>query len=175
MITTRLLRTLAVLAALAAAGCDPAEEPSLCVFTAEELQAAGGDPESSSLCSPKGDGGEEKDAPACEGFAVSAGDVFFVRHTLPSGVASPGKLEIHLTTPCATADPTADVRLEVEHADRVALVSLLAPVGSDCSLAVTATIANSELRCDSVLLDAARCADLKAVCEPPADGAGSGQ
>ncbi len=153
------------------AACTAVEEPELCVFSADELAASTSkDPLDEALCQPAaGETAEE----GCPGFAIGAEQVFFVRHRLPAGLTGPGKLEIHIATPCATLDAAADTTIEAEHVDGVVLLSRIAPRGAECSMAVTATIANSETRCDSAPLDAAACADLATVCAPPADD-GSG-
>lgn len=155
---------------LLAPACSPAEEPTLCVFSATQLAATGtGDPLDESLCQPAADRADES---ACPDFTVAPDEVFFVRHTLPADVSAPGELSVQITTPCATVAPAADTTAEVEHVDGVALFSRLAPPGAECSLVVTAKLANSETRCESKRGDTTTCADLSSVCAPPTEDTG---
>lgn len=155
---------------LLAAGCDPAEEPTLCVFGTAELAGKTG-PTDPTLCGEDKPASAEGAARACEGFTIGADRVIFVRHTLPAGIEVDDKLAVHLQTPCAPLNEAADVTLEIEHAGGVALLSLVAPPGAECALSVTATIAGNETRCDSAR-DTAQCSELATRCEPEEGGSG---
>lgn len=169
----RTIRILAGAVSLLAAACSPVEEAKLCVFSATQLAAtAAGDPLDEALCPPAAGAVEGSGESACPNFTVAPAEVFFVRHTLPAEVTAPGDLSVQITTPCATVAAAAETTVEIEHVGGVALFSRLAPPGAECSLVVTAKLANSETRCESKRGDATACADLATVCAPPAEDAG---
>lgn len=122
---------------LVAAGCAQAEGPALCLFLANP-SAGPVDPQSQSCASVTA---AQKAAP----LVLHAGkDVFVVRHELPAGIDPPEPLHLKIQPPCGAADQV-DVEYGTINDQRVALLTRTAPAGADCSLVVTATIANSML------------------------------
>lgn len=148
----------------ATAGCDPREEPILCVVAPFPEGAGGsgaaGDTADVTLgslgCDPASEpaqGAAEPDTgPETSGKAICRlhdhgdGDAFVLLHELPEGVEPIGKLKVHIETPCKGEDRD----IEVSHAGRTALLTGVVPPGGACAFVVTATMANSELRCESL-------------------------
>lgn len=133
----------AILFALALAGCneDPAS-PKLCLLTSAEL------------------GGQDPLAVACPDpppiISLTKGETYYVRHELPQGIEPPGKLHLRIDTVCGTieqldvdygtpagADAGADAGAGA--VGPVVVVARSAPPGAECSLVVSAIIANSSL------------------------------
>ena len=136
-------------------GCEPADEPSLCVVSAETSKP----PPQMDRCPPA----ERETEPVCPA-SIAAGNPYFVRHALPDGLASPGPLAVHIETPCAKIVPDASEEIEMTHVDGIVLFSRLAPKGAECLLTVTATIANSELRCSTNPVDPSACSSVETLC-----------
>lgn len=117
---------LAVLAGLAVAGCQDRIEPQMCVL---RVDTGGAKVDLDTI-----------DVARCpEDFHVRDGEAFFLIHQLPAGLELPDSLEIRLETPCQT------VSLSRARSGERLVLPLVAPPGADCVLAVTATLANSEL------------------------------
>ena len=110
-------------AALAHGGCDQPQGPRMCLVPAD-----GADPATQQV-------------PAtCPSFSVAAGDALYLVYQLPPGIDPPGPLEIRIDTPCLTVN----VERPLEAGTTVSIIR--APQGADCSMAVTATLANSTIR-----------------------------
>lgn len=116
---------------------EPTLEPTLCVFSPKKLDSAEKSQQALDTykCGSPATGAE----PTCEIDLTD--EVFYIRHEVPEGVIPPGNLELRIQTPCI------DERLEVAHIRGVAFVQQALPPGAACSIAITASIANSELRC----------------------------
>jgi hypothetical protein len=168
----RIARTLAlaVLPAFMACSDDSPQEPKLCLFTADLAASLAKDP-SAVQCADV----EQKQAQA---LGLAPQEVYYVRHELPVKVTPPGPVHLHIGTACGTAgdldvdygkatkDGTAAADLPA-----FALIARVAPPGAECSLTVTATIANSSItRSTRPTADAAACAKLAC----PAADAGAG-
>jgi hypothetical protein len=147
-------------------GCGETQRPTFCVVSATELSQQGSGGQGGTGGSGQGaaerdfdcdvnlkavDEAERVEAPA----AIADGEVYFVRHQLPEGVAPLGELKLHVETPCAKED------IEATHVDGVVFLTRIAPPGAACSFSITAVMANSELRAE-VPRDAAECAKLEA-------------
>lgn len=134
--------------------CAPLPDaPVMCLFAADADSIAGAEP-ASVACHSATDGATRA-APA-----LAAGEAYYIRHELPPDVEPPGKLHLRIESACGEAE-----ELDVDHASQaeiardlstttgtagtekrsIAFVARTAPTGAECSLVVTATIANSTL------------------------------
>lgn len=117
----------------------------------------------------------ERPTANCEAeFSVNEGDVFYVVHALPAetgrNLEDLGDLEVSVATACT------EVTKSFSHDDD-GLVSIPfeAPVGAECGVVVTASIANSTKTCQ---LDSASSSPCAAECPIPegnGDGDGDGE
>jgi hypothetical protein len=158
------LASMAALSGSISACSQSTEAPTLCVFTAAEL--AGGTPESFPCPTPAKVRADSEDAARCG--PITAGDVYFIRHSLPAGIVPSEPLQLRIQTPCSES------KLERQHVDGEVLVSRVASAAAECFLSVTATIENSELGCTSTTSPTIACGDLDAGCPQPDAGADSG-
>ncbi|MBI5536971.1 MAG: hypothetical protein HY898_29895 [Deltaproteobacteria bacterium] len=143
---------LLLLIACSVVGCSDKlpERPKLCLIRADAMGTA--DP-STVTCGDRG------------AISVSEGEVFFVRHELPSGIEPPGPVHIRVETACAGVAEEYDIAYGDGNA---AIAPRVAPRGAGCAMTVAATIANSSLR-ETTIPAADACAKL--VCESPEAGA----
>jgi hypothetical protein len=88
-------------------------------------------------------------------FPIVSGQAFYLYHSLPEGVIPPEPLQIDLETVCG------NFPREVDHVDDDSAtplrVPLAAPPGAECGVTVTATIANSTIRCELEAVDKTGC------------------
>jgi hypothetical protein len=116
---------------LLATGCgtekDRVHRPELCVFRA----GAGVDPAEAAKTS----------CPSRK-QSFADGETFYVLHTLPDKADVQDPVSISIETPCAGSAVTTTHL----HDDRTVLFAAVAPVGAECSLAVTASILNETAR-----------------------------
>lgn len=116
-----------------------------------------GDPDKPVMCLLNAQGADGKDvdptAVSCDQvnamqqgnpIYLAEGNVFILRHELPPGVEPPEPLHVSIAAACGSPE-LVDVEYGTIGNQRVALLSRPAPQGSECSLVVTATIANSSL------------------------------
>lgn len=169
-------RTVAILScglgALGLLGCQPRETATFCLFSSADLA---GEKATDFECEV--DSTSEDTKPPATGAAdtlvwcastIAAGGPYFLLHELPEGMLTIEALKIHMETPCETEDRD----IEGTHVDGRYLLPFVPPKGGECSLIVTATMAQSELSCSIVrppLVDPPegtvdRCADLTALC-----------
>jgi hypothetical protein len=109
--------------------------PRLCLLTAAAL------------------GGQDPSAVSCpeehNTVSLAAGEAYYIRHELPEGLDPIGPLHVLVTTPCSESEElNVEYGLPVNTGGEggfVAIVARTAPTGAECSLVVTASIANSSL------------------------------
>ena len=139
---------------LLVSACAEPDVPDLCLFRSD---------------SQNGAASAEKDCAAIanESLKIASGQPYYIRHELPEGIEPPESLEVHIATPCGESSFQAShAKLDEETKGKyIVLVSKIAPRGAACSLIVTATIANSELR-ESAHPDAEACATIEQECSP---------
>lgn len=122
--TLSALACVALVGLLPAANCNPPDGPQMCVLAGDMTNVP-----SLTTC------------PANAGtLAIHDGQVFTVMHVLPEGVSAPGTVHVHVETPCSAQDA------DLTYAGQVALGAFVAGPGASCSLVVTASIENSDLR-----------------------------
>lgn len=136
---------LTVLALAILSSCDPREEPGLCVVSPVPA-TGGGALDASKLGCGDIDLTKEEDAERtrCVLDITEDGQSFVLLHELPVGVSPIGALKVHVETPCKGEDQD----IEVTHVDGTAILNGVVPPGGSCALSISATMANSELRCD---------------------------
>ena len=110
-----------------AVACGSVHRPELCVFR----PAVGRNPASV----------EASSCPAARG-PFTPGEKFYVLHELPVGARVDDSVAVTVASPCAGSSVTT----KHGYSDRKALFSVVAPVGSDCSLTVTVQIMNETAR-----------------------------
>ncbi len=144
------------------AGCPRTQAPTLCVFSASELAAAGGtaaDFECVGLDSES----ESADHLASGPPSLGEGEAYYVKWTLPDEVAPFGSLRVHVETPCLEED------VEANPVDGVVLLPRVAPRGASCAFVLTASMANSELAVQVPAADAKACEDITKLCAAAAE------
>lgn len=146
---------------LLGSGCGPTQSPTLCIFTSDDFKDKNADetPETFSCPTPVDVAKWGTEPEQCDG-TITADGVIYVRHTLPEGVIPSSPLNLRVETPCESTT------YEVSYANGIALWSGEPPDGAACSFMVTATLANSELRCSFQSNNATDC---KSVCPDAAN------
>ena len=138
-------------------GCEPRQSATLCLFAVPE---EGADEPDSFTCdvdptsevttptTPKevAEGDASATLVQCPDGPIAEKTAYFLRHDLPPGLSSIGKLKIHMETPCESAERD----LEATHVDGRVLLSFTPPRGASCAFLLTTTMAQSELSCDVV-------------------------
>lgn len=142
-------------------GCSDPIYPSLCV----DLSHSPGNPLGEGGGGGSGGAFPKTESKCSDGFFVSDGEGFIVRHQLPDGIETEETLHITVETPCKKLELEQKYTASATNTEklRIARIPVVAPPGASCSLVITASIANHRAQLTSATQS---CADIASRCEP---------